>query len=125
MKYIKKILFFISLFVLYIIFKEFLQLYVYMKTVHIYAAYGTLAIIGFVFIYFVFFPILKILRIPKNYGPTTDKSKEPELIAKRIENFRKNDFLIEQNFDFSDINEDEDSYNRIIKVITKRASELR
>jgi hypothetical protein len=96
-----------------------------MKTVHIYAAYGTLAIIGFVFIYFVFFPILKILRIPKNYGPTTDKSKEPELIAKRIENFRKNDFLIEQNFDFSDINEDEDSYNRIIKVITKRASELR
>ena len=125
MKYIKKILFFISLFVLYIIFKEFLQLYVYMKNVHPYAAYGTLAVIGFVYVYFVILPILRILRIPKNLGPTTDKSKEQELVTKRIENFRKNKFLTENDFDFSEITNDEDSYNKIVKELTKQASEIR
>ncbi|MDA3812712.1 MAG: hypothetical protein PF570_00520 [Candidatus Cloacimonetes bacterium] len=125
MKYIKKIIFFISLFVLYLIFKEFLQLYVYMKNVHPYAAYGTLVIIAFVFIFYVVSPIIKILKIPKNYGPTLDKSKESEIITFRIEKFRKNKFLKEQTFDFSKINNDKESYNKILKVLSKQASDIR
>ena len=125
MKYIKKILFFVSLFVLYIIFKEFLQLYVYMKNVHPYAAYGTLIIIAFVFFYFVIIPIIKIIKIPKNFGPTTDKNKESELVSKRIENFKENKFLKEQNFNFLEINNDKMSYNKIIKVLSRQAAEIR
>jgi len=125
MKYIKKIIFFISLFVLYIIFKEFLQLYVYMKNVHPYAAYATLAVIVLVFVIYVIVPILKILKIPKNLGPTLDKDKETELISQRIERFRKNKFLQEQDFDFSEIRNDKENYNKILKVLSKETSEVR
>ncbi|MBC8384334.1 MAG: hypothetical protein H8E57_02310 [Candidatus Cloacimonetes bacterium] len=125
MKFIKKILFFISLFLLYIIIREFLELYTTMKSLHPYAGYGTLIVIAGIFIYFVIIPVLKILRIPKSFAPTTEKSKEEKLIAERIENFRKNDFLIKSDFDFSDISNDKEGYNKIIKVLEKECNSLR
>jgi len=124
-KYIKKIVFFISLAVLYIIFKEFLQLYVYMKNIHPYAAYATSLALLIVFITLVIIPIYKIIKLPRNLGPTTDKRKEQELISKRIETFRKNKFLLEQNFDFNDISDDKDGYNKIIDTISLQTSKIR
>ncbi len=125
MKFIKKILFFISLFLLYIIIREFLELYATMKSIHPYAGYGTLIAVLGVFIYFIVIPVLKILKIPKSYAPTTDKDKESQLITERIENFRKNAFLLRNNFDFSDISEDKESYDKIIKVLEKECNNLR
>ena len=125
MKFVKKILFFISIFLLYIIIREFLELYATMKSIHPYAGYGTLIVISGVFIYFVIIPVMKIIRIPKSYAPTTDKSKEDQLISERIENFRDNDYLKRFNFNFAEISNSKDSYDKIIKVLEKECNNLR
>jgi len=96
-----------------------------MKNVHPYAAYATLAVIVIAFVIWVIIPIFKILKIPKNFGPTLDKDNESELITQRIERFRENNFLKEQDFDYSEIKSDNASYNKIIKVLSKEASEIR
>ena len=125
MKFIKKILFFISLFLLYIIIREFLDLYATMKSIHPYAGYGTLIVIVGIFIYFMIIPVLKIIRIPKSFAPTTDKRKETQLISERIENYKKNEFLKNINYDFSGISNDKESHEKIIQVLEKECNQIR
>jgi len=125
MKFIKKILFFISLFLLYIIIREFLELYATMKSIHLYAGYGTLIIIVGIFIYFIIIPVLKIIKIPKSFAPTTDKNKEMQLISEKIENFKKNDFLQKTQFDFEGISNDKESYDKVIKILEKECNQIR
>ena len=125
MKLIKKILFFISLFFLYIIFKEFLNLYSQMKSIHPYAGYAILILLGGIFIYFVILPVLKIIKIPKTYGPTKDKNKEESLISNRIKKFKENKYLKSIDFDFSEITNNKDGYNKIIKELEKEVNRLR
>ena len=125
LKFIRKIIFFLSLFLLYIIFKEFLQFYASMKAFHPYAAYASLVVFAGIFLYFVLIPIIKIIRIPKNPGPTKDKGKEQLLIAKRMELFRKNNFLLKSGFDFSKLQNDKEDYDSVVKVLEKEAAKIR
>jgi len=78
-----------------------------------------------IFVYFVIIPIINIFKIPKNPGPTTDKSKESFLIAKRMEMFRKNKYLQSINFDFSGLENTKENYDRIIKILEKEAAKIR
>ena len=125
MKIIKKILWFLSLILVYAVVKECISLYSYLHSIHPYLGYAGLAVFAFIFIYFVIIPIAKILRIRSYYGPVTDQAKIKDLIKKRIDNFKNNPYLIEQQFDFSDIQYTEESYKKIIKVLNKRADKLR
>ena len=125
MKFIKRILFFLSLFVLYIIAKEFLQLYVLLSELHAYVAYGFIGLVTFLLIYFVIIPVVHILKIPKSYGPVKDPKKEDDLIHDRIELFKKNDYLQRIHFDFSDATSEKDLYFKIIHEMEKETHHLR
>ncbi len=124
-KTIKKIIFFLSFILLYIVFKELVDLYKFTQSIHPYLGYLTLALIIVFLIYFAFIPIYQILRIPKRYAPVKDKEKIPELLKLRIDNFRKNKFLIKSNFDFNGINYDEQSHNKIILFLGIEAQVIR
>jgi hypothetical protein len=125
LKFIKKIIFFLSLFLFYFIFKEFLQLYTSLKSFHPYAAYVFLFVFAGIFLYFVVIPIIKIFKIPRNPGPTTDKTKENLLIAKRMELFKKNKYLQSIHFDFSELESTKENYDKIVKILEKEAAKIR
>jgi len=125
MKLIKKIIFFFSLFLLYLILKEFVELYNLAKSIHPYFAYAVIILLTAFLVYFAFIPIYQIFRMPKNYAPVKNKSEVPVLVEKRINNFRKNKFLLKSNFDFSVIKNDEESHNKIILSLEKESDRIR
>ncbi|MCD6233649.1 MAG: hypothetical protein J7K63_01245 [Candidatus Marinimicrobia bacterium] len=125
MKLIKRIVIFFSLFVLYIIFKEFLHLYTMLYSVHPAAAWVFMFVIAAFFIYFMLIPLFRILSIPAAYGPVYDPRQETRLIAKRMERFRKNKYLIHNGIDLSALKNDKESYNRIIREMEKGVDQLR
>lgn len=125
MKIIKKILWFFTLFLLYIIIKEFLSLYSYLKSIDPYLGYAGLIVFASIFIYFVLIPVFKILRIKSVYGPVHDKNKVDSLLKRRIDNFKINPYLLDNEFDFSEIEYNEVGYKKIIKVLNKRADKIR
>lgn len=125
MKIIKRIVFFFSLFLLYLIFKEFIELYNFTKSIHPYFAYAVVIILTIFIFYFAIIPIYQIFRLPKNYAPVKNKDEIPALIEKRIENFKKNKFLLKSNYDFSRITYDEESHNKIILFLEKESDRIR
>ncbi len=125
MKTIKKIIFFLSFILLYIIFKELVDLYNFTKSIHPYLGYLTLAVITVFLIYFAVIPIYQILKIPRKYGPVKERDKIPELLKLRIDNFKKNKFLIKNKYDFSGIDYDEESHTKIILFLGIEAQLIR
>ncbi len=125
MKFIKRIFFFLSLFVLYIIAKEFLQLYVLIQSVHPVLARLFVVLSGFVFIYFAGIPLIKIFSMPKSYGPVYDENNENQLIQKRMERFKKNKFLKEKGIDVNSLGIDKAGYDTVISQMDKGVDELR
>ncbi len=125
MKIFKKILFFFSLFLLYLIVKEFIELYNLSKSIHPYFAYAVILILTAFLIYFAFIPIYQIFKMPQNYAPVKNRNDVPALIEKRINNFKKNKFLLSSNFDFSLITNDEESHKKIISFLEKESDRIR
>ncbi len=125
MKYIKKVFFFLTLFLFYIIFKEFISLYAYLQSIDRYFAYGFLILLGAALLFLVIIPIFNIIRYPRHYSPVYNKDKASEERIKRIRRFRNNKYLSRINFDFSNIQEDDESYNRIISVLEKETARIR
>ena len=78
MQILKRIIYFISLFFIYIIIRELIELYYNAQSIHPIFGYAVLAIILIAFIYFVFVPLYKIFTLPVNPGPVLSKSKEED-----------------------------------------------
>jgi len=125
MKYLKKVLFFLTLFLFYFIIKEFLELYFYLNSIHQNVAYAFLIILGLAFIFLVILPLFNILRYPRHFSPTKDKNLEQEELKIRIRRFRNNKYLKSINFDFSPITEDIAGYKKIIHELEKETGRLR
>lgn len=125
MKFIKRLFSFVMLILVYFVLKEFLFLYNQLSQLHEYAGYGFLIILAGVLIYFVAIPVIKIIKIPRFSGPVKNKEDEPKLISERMERFRNNPYLQEMEFDFSDLQNDEESYKLVTKVLEKRCNQLR
>ncbi len=125
MKYVMRIVYFLSLVALYIIVKEFLQIYTLLKTLHPAAAwlFGLLAVS--VLIWFVGIPVFRLLSMPVSYGPVQDPALEERLIAKRMQRFRKNRYLIENGFDVTSLLNERASYDRVIAEMDKGVDQLR
>jgi len=125
MKYVNRILLFLSLFVLYIIAKEFLQIYTMLHAVHPALAIGFSLLALAAFIYFVGIPLFRIISMPVSYGPVYDPGQEERLIAKRIKRFKKNKYLIRSGFDVASLQNDRASYDRVIAEMDKAAEQQR
>ena len=125
MQIIKRILYFISLFFVYIIIRELLELYFYAQSIHPYVGYAVLAIILFAFIYFVIIPIYKIITLPVNPGPVFSKSQEKALITERVKRFSKNKYLKEQMVEAVTNNNYKERYVQTLPLIEKECARIR
>jgi len=125
MRFIKKLIFFFSLFLVYIILKEFIGLYHFTRSVHPYFGYGTLVVIAAFIVYFIIVPIVQIIRIPRSVGPTRNPQKIPDIIRKRMKNFKRNPALSKRGYNFQDLPDNEDGYNQILKALEPEAEKIR
>jgi len=125
MKLLRRILYFISLFVLYLIFREFTDLYLSARAIDPILGYGVLVIILLVLIYFVIVPLYRILTLPVAPGPVAQKEQEDELIRKRIGRFAKNPYLIALGMQHPAGEDDGAYYHRIMQVLAKECRKIR
>ena len=96
LKFIKRILYFLSFFLFFFVVKEFIAFYVYLDTINPILAIVVLVLIGIASIYYILIPIIKILSIPINPSPVTNPGHEMRLIEKRINSFKNNPYLLEK-----------------------------
>lgn len=125
MKLIKKILFFISLFVVYLILKELVMLYQFTRSIHPVVGYASLVVIVLFISYFILMPVFQIIRIPRNYAPTRSMKRVPGLVQRRMRNFSNNPFLLEENFDFDSLSPDEEGYQKVMEYLKPEAERIR
>ncbi len=125
MKALKKIIAFISIFAIYFIAKEFIQLYVYLNSINQILGYISLIVLAALVINFVIFPIYKILSIPVYYGPVADKSKVDSLISKRMERFQKNTYLKNLGMNVSNLAINRASYDSIVDSLNIECRRIR
>jgi len=125
MKLIKRIIFFFSLFLIYIIFRELVELYIFAKSFHPVAGYLTLSTLAVLIIYTIIIPIYKIIKIPRAYAPATERNEIQSLIEKRIDSFKKNPYLLKSNYNFENLATNEENYNRIISELEKESLRIR
>lgn len=124
-KLLKKIFFFLSFILLYLVVKEFLQLYAYLTSVNQLLAIVVIALLGIVVLYFGIFPLVKIFFLPKSLGPTKDKSEVDALLAGRIKKLKKNPYLVKNGFDFTQVKENKESYSLLISELKPEAQRIR
>lgn len=125
MNILKRLLAFISIFLLYVIIKEFLSLYHYARSLHPLAGYVALAVITFFVFYFIGLPVFRIIVMPKTFSPTRDPEKIPGLIQARMKHFRQNPYLVKSEFDFNAISADRDGYLSVIRYLGPEMERLR
>lgn len=125
MKLLKRIVLFFSLVLLYFIFKEFVSFYQFFYSIHPIAGYVSLLAIGIFVIYFVISPVFQIVKLPKSYSPAVKEEDVASLLEKRFENFRNNKYLLEKDFDFSEIQNDQAGYDKIIQFLQPEVERIR
>ena len=125
MQILKRILFFISLFAFYIIFRELIELYVYSYSVHPYLGYAVLLLLIIALVYFVFIPVYKIFTLPVNPGPVSVQEKEDDLINQRVRNFSKNKYLLDKISAESNSDDIHEAYKKSIAILQKECEQIR
>jgi len=125
MQLIKRIFFFISLFLFYIIIRELISLYTYSYTIHPFFGYGVLGLLLVAVVYFVIIPAYRILVIPINPGPVSNKDKEEELIKERTKRFQKNKFLLENTTKENYSSDLRERYSQTIRVLENECERIR
>jgi hypothetical protein len=124
-RHIKKIIFFLSLFLLYFIVKEFIGLYVLLQDVHPYAAYGFILLSAAALVYFVAIPAYRIIAMPSGYAPVRSEEGIDKVIAKRMEALHENTHLKETGYDFSAVTDDRLRFEQAMSVLNVRCAEIR
>ncbi len=125
MKLIKRIIFFFSLLLVYLIMKEFIILYNQANQIAPIWGYAIILVALLFMGYFIILPAIKIWKIPQNVAPAKTEDAEQKVIEKRIKNFRENAYLKKIEFDFSSLENDKQSYTRVINELNKEADRLR
>jgi hypothetical protein len=125
MKFIKRLLLLFSLALVYLIVREFLELYYYLSNIDSILAYLFLLLVVLTIGYFVIVPLYQIIKLPKNLGPCRSKSFEDALIERRVKTFRSNPNLSEFNFSLDTGVGSKEQYSEIIKFLEKKCESIR
>ena len=125
MKTIKKFIIFFSVLFLYFILKEMVFLWTSLESINIYLAYVVFIAIVLFIIYFAISPLVKIIKLPSNLGPTKVKSEVDNLRKKRIEQFSKNIFLQNSEMEITQAKNGVDNYQKIISVLDEESYNIR
>ncbi|MCH8127657.1 hypothetical protein IIC38_17135 [candidate division KSB1 bacterium] len=125
LRQIKKILLFLTVILSFFIIREFIELYVLIRSLHPVWGYIFLFIsAGFLF-YFGALPLIKILKMPQGFKPVTNPDETDEAINRRLDRFRSNPYLLKNEFDFSTVENAQKNYDKIIKVLEKETARIR
>jgi len=124
-KFIKRISFLISFLFLYLIGKEFIQMYSLLSNIHPILAVVVIGLLAVFIIYYGVLPIIQIILLPRSLGPTKDESEVNSLLAKRIMKLRGNKYLQENSYDFSAVKNDIESYDKMINALKPEAQRIR
>lgn len=122
---IKKVFLAVSFVLLYFTLKEFLQLYSYLSSINEILAITVIFILTVLISYFGILPIIQIIILPTSLGPTKDKSKESSHLEKRIKKLRGNQYLLNNNYNFSTVKNDNLSYEKLVEAIKPEAQRIR
>lgn len=125
LKYLKRILFFLSLLLLYVIGKEVISLYAALKALHPYAAYGFLLLSAFLLVYYALIPAFKIWKIPRSPGPLGPDDDVQRALPDRFARLRKNPYLLSIDYDFSEVPETAEGYETIMQELRKESARIR
>ncbi len=96
-----------------------------LESVNIFLAYSVFTAILLFLFYFAILPIVKIVRLPSNLGPTKVQSEVETLREKRIEQFAKNPFLVKSKIDVLSLQKNDESYQIIISTLDKESYAIR
>ncbi|MCF7802699.1 MAG: hypothetical protein K9N46_05525 [Candidatus Marinimicrobia bacterium] len=125
MQYIKRLIGFLSIFLVLVIAREFLLLYNSINSMHPVAGLVFLILVAGIIVYFVGIPLYRILLLPKSFGPTTDKDKVDELRINRLHEFQKNPYLKKLGVKIPTENNDQQTYEQAIETLKKKNSVIR
>ena len=124
-KFINRLLFFFSFFLLFFVIKELVSFYAMLVDINPWLAYGVFSLIGAATVYMVAIPLYKIFTIPVNPSPALDKKMELRVIQKRMARFRKSDLLPLKGINTTDLTDTKEDYDKVIKVLNKESEKIR
>ncbi len=122
---IKRILAFLSVILLYFIAKEFLELYIYLHTIHPFAAYVFIVIAAAVLVYFVGIPVYRIIKIPRAPGPLKSEEHIDRELVKRFELLEKNPYLQSIGYDVASVPRTIEGYEQVMRILKKESTKIR
>jgi len=96
-----------------------------LESMSIYLAYTVFAAIILFIFYFAILPIIKIVKLPSNLGPTKIKSEVEKLRGKRIKQFSKNPFLLKSEIDANSLQNNDEVYETTISILEKESYKIR
>lgn len=121
MSIIKRLLFLGAFFLLYLVVREFLELYILIRNLHPLAGYGFLVAAAAGLIYFAGVPVLKIWRMPVFPSPARDPEAGEQVMRRRLESFKNNPHLSEMDWSGSE----QDQYDRSLILLKSKSHEIR
>ena len=124
MKALKKIVLFISFFILYKILREFIEIYLFATSVNIFFGYIVVLLIIIVLVYFVVLPLINILKFSTYLSPTKDRDKVEEMIKIRFNSFKSNKAIKELSIDLESYEINQDGYDKIITELSNEAKKI-
>lgn len=122
---IRKLLYFLSFLLIYLIGKEMIQLYLSLKSVHPYLGFSFLLISFAALSYYALLPAWKILSMPTSPSPLRSEENLQEELDKRFSLLRQNPYLNNINFDFSSIPDSLEGYETVTSTLKKESIRIR
>ena len=122
-RFVKRILVFLSLFLAFFVVKEMVGLYSYLVSINLYLAYCFLVLLGVAIIYFIAIPIYEILKMPVGPSPTTHSSQKQKVITKRMRKFRTNPLILTET-DGLRLGDSEEDYEKALTILSKESKRI-
>ena len=123
MKYIKRILWILSLFFIYLIFKEAVILYSAVKSLNIYLAYTIFGLFGFSVIWFILIPIIKLFSFRALFSPIENPDKLEKNLIKRNKHLRL--VLNSKNMELEPIDDTGEEYKYLLTKLDPSLKAIR
>lgn len=125
MKILKRLIFLLSFFVLYLIGKEFLILYHYLYNTEPVLAYAFLGFLAALLIFYILLPAFKIVGIRKFTKPAETKAQIEVVRKERMRRFAKNKFLLGAGINTAQLEPTEENYDKAIAVLSEESAKVR
>ncbi|MBN2830027.1 MAG: hypothetical protein JXR56_06885 [Candidatus Cloacimonetes bacterium] len=123
MKYLKRIVWLLTLFLVYLILKEMVILYSSLKSVNEYLAYGVFGVIAVFMVWYIVIPTIKLFAFKALFSPISNPDLIEQNMIKRNKHLRL--LLNSQNVTLEEKEDPGEEYNYLLAQIQPRLNSLR